>query len=258
MCSSCSHLIQAIEKKPRSKSNDTVDDEEDNIEKDVEEGKIPESITMDTESESYHEEEAAASNNRDDGNRIEQERLSPSDAESVATLEVMKTAATPLPNCPGGTLEAPLSPVAYAASDAEVETDADLGPLFAPQDISPLTSSESASYDEYIPSLPRGLSIPRLEGQEERKEEDVPASEESTSSFPVTIAPNLTRQDSVLSTKFDFIDDDSTDGNVCAICLSGYGESECAFSCFLFIATFLIKSLVCILNHLSIQRKAKR
>ena len=214
------------------KSNKTVNDEEDSIEKDVEEGRIPESITMDIASESYHKQDAAASANSNDGNRIEAECLSPTDAECVATAEVMKAVATPLPNSPGGTLEAPLSPV--------VNADADLGRSFAPQTSSSLMPSESASCDECIPPLPHGLPIPRREGQEECKEEDVPAGEESTSSVPVTNAPNLTRQDSVLSTKFDVIDEDSTDGNVCAICLSGYGESECAFSR-LFITTFLIK-----------------
>lgn len=120
------------------------------------------------------------------------------------------------------TVGAPLSPIANSDSG---ESHANVGRLFAL--LSPIMPAESENHDEDMSS---NLSIPRVlvgQGEEELKEYDVSTGDKSMLPLSLANAPDLTRQDhSVLSTNFDLIDDDSTDGNVCAICLDGYGEFE--------------------------------
>jgi len=215
-----------VEKKPRKSSKDADEDEDEDV-IDLEEGKIPESITMDTNSGSYHEEAADVvdvDTANSDTSATASERSSSPDTVSLAMSEAKKAAMTPLPLSPGGPLDVPLSPVANASEGgvSKVETASDLRRTCASEVISPPTTP-NASYIEKnelcLPSIPDHLRIPMFEeGEEECKEED--EGEYGAAMLPLP----LTRNDSVLSTNFDFIDDDSTDGNVCAICLSGYSE----------------------------------
>jgi len=211
------------------KSSEEAGENQDTI-KDAEEPTIPACITMESTNGAYEEEAAAAVV---EGlylvaHASASERPMSSSAMSVGTPDVIKAAQTPLPLSPGGFLDVSPSPVANAAVGgvSNTQTVADVRHTFASV-ISP--TSTYAPNDDFCSLSPsQGLSLPVLEGGEEECKKEEREDAAVMLPLPPTITRNLAAQDDpVLSSNFDFIDDDSTDDNVCAICLSGYGE--CAF-----------------------------
>lgn len=247
--------FKAVEKKDKKKKkkkkskkrggDDTNAEEEEEEEHDVEEAKIPESITMETKDGSFDEEATVVNEDASIAKSVTKtgassRPMSPDVVLSETNPDLRKAAGIPLPMSPGGPLALPLSPVpndsARGISTAETPDVANVRRMVTPPNLSPTSSDVSdGDSDLHFPSLSSSdLSIPVFDEREEcedkdgeyKEEQEEYMEEEAVAMLPLppTIAANLTAQNSVLSSHFEFIDDDSTDGNVCAICLSGYGE----------------------------------
>ena len=137
-------------------------------------------------------------------------------AERTTTPEMGKATGTPLPLSPGGNLDMPTYPDLSSSirGVSTVATVANVRRSFAPRVVAP--------QDLYPPATLSSMDEVKEGNEEEENVARMP---------PPTLSPNASA--AVLKSNFDFVDDDSDNENVCAICLSGYGEFRGTFrKCF--------------------------
>lgn len=219
----CYKLQAAPKKEKKKKMKRTKEDDEDQEqENDLEsqEDEIPASITLNSTFECGLDEEQV----------VRESPLPPDEvARPMSPDLVIQAASIPLPISPGSPLEIPRqgTPVLGVSTS---ETCGNIRRSFPLKFALPKTTGEDDDDDAlYVPSFQpvESLILPTLSGEEEYKEEEAIA----RIPLPPTFAPNLSQGEaSVISSNFEYYDDDETDDNVCAICLDGYEEGEVLIS----------------------------